>query len=219
MASPEIEVDSDSKTPKNEAHIFDVFSACAYGDFPKLRKFVEENCASLSKPDGNGYYALHWASLNNFPDIVQYVIEHGGDVNAVDNSQQTALHWSAVRGAVSVADILLQNGARVEAADINGYRPMKPTFNGEQELHTTDTGIPYWEGVHVAAQYGQTAFINHLVAKYHADFDAPDRDGRSPLHWASEGGFKVGGKYGAWLEMTYLPYSGNTSIFCNMREE
>lgn len=166
MASPEIEVDSDSKTPKNEAHIFDVFSACAYGDFPKLRKFVEENCASLSKPDGNGYYALHWASLNNFPDIVQYVIEHGGDVNAVDNSKQTALHWSAVRGAVSAADILLQNGARVEAADINGYR-----------------------AVHVAAQYGQTAFINHLVAKYHADFDAPDRDGRSPLHWAAYKGF------------------------------
>ena len=23
---------------------------------------------------------------------------------------------------------------------------MKPTFDGEQELHTTDTGIPYWEG-------------------------------------------------------------------------
>lgn len=39
------------------------------------------------------------------------------------------------------------------------------------------------QAVHVAAQYGQTAFINHLVAKYHADFDAPDRDGRSPLHW------------------------------------
>ena len=41
----------------------------------------------------------------------------------------------------------------------------------------------FLQAVHVAAQYGQTAFINHLVAKYHADFDAPDRDGRSPLHW------------------------------------
>ncbi|GMP38733.1 hypothetical protein CsSME_00009874 [Camellia sinensis var. sinensis] len=37
--------------------------------------------------------------------------------------------------------------------------------------------------VHVAAQYGQTTFLNHVVAKYHADFDAPDNDGRSPLHW------------------------------------
>lgn len=39
------------------------------------------------------------------------------------------------------------------------------------------------QAVHVAAQYGQTAFLNHIVAKYHADFDVPDNDGRSPLHW------------------------------------
>lgn len=39
------------------------------------------------------------------------------------------------------------------------------------------------QAVHVAAQYGQTAFLNHIIAKYHADFDVPDNDGRSPLHW------------------------------------
>lgn len=39
------------------------------------------------------------------------------------------------------------------------------------------------QAVHVAAQYGQTAFLNHIVAKHGADFDAPDNDGRSPLHW------------------------------------
>jgi len=36
---------------------------------------------------------------------------------------------------------------------------------------------------HVAAQYGQTAFLYHIVAKWNADHDAPDNDGRSPLHW------------------------------------
>ena len=75
MASAEIEVDSDSKTPRNGVPVVDVFSACVYGDLPKLRKFVEEDRASVSKPDGNGYYALQWAALNSFPDIVQYVIE------------------------------------------------------------------------------------------------------------------------------------------------
>lgn len=80
--------------------------------------------------------------------------------------QQTALHWAAVRGGIAVTDVLLQNGARVEAADINGYR-----------------------AVHVAAQYGQTSFLNHIVAKYHADFDVPDNEGRSPLHWAAYKGF------------------------------
>ncbi|EOX97299.1 Palmitoyltransferase TIP1, putative isoform 1 [Theobroma cacao] len=167
MASSEIEVVSSESEPKTQqVPVIDVFSASAYGDFDKLRKFVEEDGASLTTPDGNGYYALQWAALNNFPDIAQYITEHGGNVNAIDNNKQTALHWAAVRGSIAVADVLLQNGARVEATDINGYR-----------------------AVHVAAQYGQTAFLNHIVAKYHADYDAPDNDGRCPLHWAAYKGF------------------------------
>ncbi|XP_009368343.1 probable protein S-acyltransferase 23 isoform X1 [Pyrus x bretschneideri] len=169
MASSEIEVvSSEPNTQKNpaEVSVLDVFSASAYGDFQKLRKFVEQDGASLSKPDVHGYYALHWAALNNFPDIAHYIIQHGCDVNATDNVQRTALHWAAVQGAIAAADVLLQNGARVEAADVHGYR-----------------------AVHVAAQYGQTSFLNHIVAIYHADFDAPDNEGRSPLHWAADKDF------------------------------
>uniref|UniRef100_A0A1D1Z4B1 S-acyltransferase n=1 Tax=Anthurium amnicola TaxID=1678845 RepID=A0A1D1Z4B1_9ARAE len=181
MASPdlEIEVVSDSKPQQNgnpnEAAatgavvanpIVDVFSASAYGDLQALRRYVEEDGFPLSKPDGNGYYPLQWASLNGYSDIVQYIIEHGGDVNATDNVQQTALHWAAVRGSIATADVLLDNGARVEAADLNGYR-----------------------AVHVAAQYGQTGFLNHIVIKYGADFDSLDNDGRSSLHWAAYKGF------------------------------
>lgn len=36
---------------------------------------------------------------------------------------------------------------------------------------------------HVAAQYGQTTFLYHIVTKWNADPDVPDNDGRSPLHW------------------------------------
>ncbi|RWR74047.1 S-acyltransferase 23 [Cinnamomum micranthum f. kanehirae] len=177
MASPdsEIEVVTDSQNHQNsnslngfpaEDIIVDVYSASAYGSLPKLRKFVEVDGFPLSKPDGNGYYALQWAALNNYSDITQYIIERGGEVNAIDNSQQTALHWAAVRGSVAAADVLLQNGARIEVADVNGYR-----------------------AVHFAAQYGQTGFLNHIVTRYGADFDAPDNDGRSPLHWAAYKGF------------------------------
>ncbi|CAH1414992.1 unnamed protein product [Lactuca virosa] len=55
--------------------VFDVFSASAYGDLLKLRKFVEDDVVSLSQPDANGYYPLQWASVNNFPDVAQYIIE------------------------------------------------------------------------------------------------------------------------------------------------
>ncbi|GJS52377.1 putative ribonuclease H-like domain-containing protein [Tanacetum coccineum] len=87
---------------------------------------------------------------------------HGGDINATDLSGQTALHWSAVRGAIQVADLLLHEGAQIHAADVYGYQI-----------------------THVAAQYGQTALLYHIVTKWNADPDTPDNDGRSPLHWYS----------------------------------
>ncbi|KAG5038312.1 putative protein S-acyltransferase 23 [Glycine max] len=175
MASSEIEVVSSSSVSKpnnDQPPILDIFTASAHGDFNKLRTFVEQDGASVSLPDSNGYYALQWASLNNFHDIAHYLIQHGADVNAKDNMQQTALHWAAVRGSTLAADVLVENGARVEAADVNGYRV----------VHST-------HAVHVAAQYGQAAFLNHIVVKYHADFDVPDNDGWSPLHWAAYKGF------------------------------
>ena len=42
---------------------------------------------------------------------------------------------------------------------------------------------------HVAAQYGQTAFLYHVALRWDADVDAPDADGRTPLHWAAYKGF------------------------------
>ncbi|KAL5985616.1 Protein S-acyltransferase 24 [Asimina triloba] len=140
----------------------DVYTAAAYGDLEKLQRLVESEGCSVSEPDNLGYYALQWAALNNRTAAAQYIIEHGGDVNAADHTGQTALHWSAVRGAIQVAELLLQEGARVNVADLYGYQ-------------TT----------HVAAQYGQTAFLYHIVTRWNADPDVPDNDGRSPLHWYS----------------------------------
>ena len=43
--------------------------------------------------------------------------------------------------------------------------------------------------VHVAAQYGQTAFLYHVALRWEADVDSADEDGRTPLHWAAYKGF------------------------------
>ncbi|KAI7738966.1 hypothetical protein M8C21_018833 [Ambrosia artemisiifolia] len=169
----EVQQSRDLNTPTNgttttdeEILKDDVYTAAAYGDLEKLQRLVESEGCSVSQPDSLGYYALQWAALNNRAAAAQYIIQHGGDINATDLTGQTALHWSAVRGAVQVADLLLQEGAHIHAADVYGYQ-------------TT----------HVAAQYGQTALLYHIVTKWNADPDVPDNDGRSPLHWAAYKGF------------------------------
>ncbi|XP_051152494.1 protein S-acyltransferase 24-like [Andrographis paniculata] len=144
----------------------DVYTAAAYGDLNKLRRLVETDGCSVSDPDAHGYYALQWAALNNWPAAAHYIIQHGADINAQDHQGQTALHWSAVRGGIQVAEALLQEGAQISIADNNGYQ-------------TT----------HVAAQFGQTAFLHYIVAKWNADPDVCDNNGRSPLHWAAYKGF------------------------------
>ncbi|TVU08302.1 hypothetical protein EJB05_41702 [Eragrostis curvula] len=149
-----------AETAEDESLKNDVYTAAAYGDLEKLQRLVEGEGRPVSEPDGGGYHALQWAALNNRVAAAQYILEHGGDVNAVDHTGQTALHWSAVRGHIQVAELLLKEGAKVDAADLYGY-----------------------QATHVAAQYGQTAFIYHIVAKWNADPDVPDNDGRSPLHW------------------------------------
>ncbi|KAH0888559.1 hypothetical protein HID58_050988 [Brassica napus] len=166
-SNPKENGESNSSKPiEDESLKNDVYTASAYGDLEKLHRLVECEGCSVSEPDGLGYYALQWSALNNRSAVAQYIIEHGGDVNATDHTGQTALHWSAVRGAVQVAELLLQEGARVDATDMYGYQP-----------------------THVAAQYGQTAFLCHVISKWNADPDVPDNDGRSPLHWAAYKGF------------------------------
>lgn len=42
---------------------------------------------------------------------------------------------------------------------------------------------------HVAAQYGQTAFLYYVALQWGADVDSCDVDGRTPLHWGAYKGF------------------------------
>ncbi|CAN6230604.1 unnamed protein product [Urochloa humidicola] len=165
-AGPAVAAGAEQEEGDEEALKDDVYTGAAYGDLEKLHRLVEREGCTVTEPDALGYHALQWAALNNRVAAAQYILEYGADVNAIDHTGQTALHWSAVRGHIQVAELLLKEGAKVDAADLYGYQ-------------TT----------HVAAQYGQTAFLCHIVAKWNADHDVPDSDGRSPLHWAAYKGF------------------------------
>ncbi|KAL0365252.1 UNVERIFIED_CONTAM: putative protein S-acyltransferase 23 [Sesamum angustifolium] len=167
MASSEIEIVSDSNEHKPPMATLTKFTSSTFSPPPRMETLTSSGSSwnTTVFPCPNRWQRLLPPPVGRPQQFCRHC-SNGGEVNAKDNAGQTALHWAAVRGSIAAADVLLQNGARVEAADVNGYRP-----------------------VHVAAQYGQTGFLNYIVAKYHADFDVPDNDGRSPLHWAAYKGF------------------------------
>jgi len=167
-SKPDGEAPSASATPRSQAEpaIDTIYKACAYGDVDKLRLFVEQEPALVNAADPQGYFALQWGALNNRVAVCSYLIEKGAKVNAVDGAGQTALHWSAVRGSLAAAETLLRSNADIEKADSRGYTVC-----------------------HVAAQYGQVSFLYHLALNWNANFEQPDKDGRTSLHWAAYKGF------------------------------
>lgn len=143
-----------------------ITKACAFGDFDALQRFVEADSTSVNATDSQGYFPLQWAALNNRIAEVNFLLSKGSAINQQDSTGQTALHWAAVRGSLPVIETLLRNDANIDIKDNRGYT-----------------------ACHVAAQYGQTAALYHLALKWGVDIDAPDNDGRTPIHWAAYKGF------------------------------
>jgi palmitoyltransferase len=133
---------------KPEEKIDTISKACAYGDFDKLKAFIETDPSCVNQPDEQGYFPLQWAALNNRVVETNYLLNQGAAVNARDSTGQTALHWAAVRGSLPCIETLLRNTADPAVADNRGYT-----------------------ACHVAAQYGQTAVLYHLALKWGVDCD------------------------------------------------
>ncbi|CAD6336091.1 unnamed protein product [Miscanthus lutarioriparius] len=146
----------------------DVYTAAAYGDLEKLQRLVEGEGRPVTEPDGGGYHALQWAALNNRVAAAQYILEVAlspGSRAPSNASQIGLLYLHIYSRSLCVAIGGFRHGADINAVD-----------------HTGQTALHWSAATHVAAQYGQTAFIYHIVAKWNADPDIPDNDGRSPLH-------------------------------------
>jgi ankyrin repeat protein len=133
---------------KPDEKIDSISKACAYGDFDKLKAFIEADPSCVNQPDEQGYFPLQWAALNNRVVETNYLLNQAAAVNARDGTGQTALHWAAVRGSLPCVETLLRNGADPALADNRGYTPC-----------------------HVAAQYGQTAVLYHMALKWGVDCD------------------------------------------------
>ncbi|XP_066317993.1 protein S-acyltransferase 24-like isoform X2 [Miscanthus floridulus] len=129
------------------------------------------------------------AAYGDLEKLHRLVERDGRSVTVPDALGYHALQWAALNNRVAAAQYILEHGANVNAIDHTGQTALHwSAVRG----HVQVAELLLKEGAkttHVASQYGQTAFLCHIVTKWNADHDVPDNDGRSPLHWAAYKGF------------------------------
>ncbi|KAH0850158.1 LOW QUALITY PROTEIN: hypothetical protein HID58_095723 [Brassica napus] len=147
----------------------------------------KENGESSSKPiedeslKNDVYTAAAYGDWRSFIDWLS-----GCSVSEPDGLGYYALQWSALNNRSAVAQYIIEHGGDVHATDHTGQTALHwSAVRGATQVADSYCKRP----THVAAQYGQTAFLCHVVSKWNADPDVPDNDGRSPLHWAAYKGF------------------------------
>jgi ankyrin repeat protein len=99
---------------------------------------------------------------NDFIEGLEMFPKLGGDFNCTDSFGYTPLHWAAIKGRSEMASFLIDKGVRVEAKCLN-YE---------------------FTALHCAINENQIPVFNVLILKG-SNFMARDKDGNTPLHFAS----------------------------------
>ena len=122
---------------------------------------------------------LYYAALCGFHDLVEHLItKHPQDVNADGGYYVRPLVAALAREHFQTASLLHHNGADLNVRNREGKHPL-----------------------HAAASSGNFKMVRILIEYGPAHIDATDKDGWTPLHWASIGDdFKDGSAFRLLLE-------------------
>ena len=140
--------------------------AAERGNVTVLRLLLQgKSEAFVNIEDPQGRTALSWAAGSGMTDTTACLLESGADTEVEDIHGRTPLLWAAAQGHESIADMLLSNGADVESSDLEG----RTAFSWIAEKG---------DGWFAALLLGRSE-----VAPYNSD-----KNGRTPLIWASMNG-------------------------------
>lgn len=151
-----------------------------------LRSGADANCAVDWEP--GGATVLHKAAQHKDGAIVSSLLLASADVRALDHNSQTAMHHAARTGAEEACfGLLLKNWEETqESESIAAEHAAEMLLRGAGRRDEGGCGAAAENAAAAAAlQHAQLHFSSNLYA-----YDALDKWGRTPLHWAVNNGHR-----------------------------
>ena len=147
--------------------------------------------------------------------IVRILLDHGADVryvsyNGPNRERLTPLNNAIKRSKLDTTELLLHRGAGLNDIDTSGFTPLHHAAKQRNEklvellLNHGASGLAELDNgslpIHIAASHGRQKNIEVLLNRTGVSINATNKDGYTPLIFASEGG--------QWLTIEYLLNKG-----------
>ena len=82
---------------------------------------------------GDGYTALHWATMSKRTDVIERLLHEGADVNRQTRwNKNTPLHLAARRNKTEAVRLLLDNGADINLKNDNNKTALDVARKGSE---------------------------------------------------------------------------------------
>ncbi|XP_063232141.1 uncharacterized protein LOC134536319 [Bacillus rossius redtenbacheri] len=152
--------------------------------------------ADVEADDKDGLTALHCAASRGHTDCVETLVSLcGAETDVIDSNGCTALFYAATLGHADCTQLLLAYGAEPNRQDRKGRTPAHcGAAKGQLETlrilgaHGADLWLRNARGdypLHEAVASGRKELVRWLLAQRPDAVNAPNNDGRCPLHVAA----------------------------------
>ncbi|MBI2843862.1 MAG: ankyrin repeat domain-containing protein [Armatimonadetes bacterium] len=145
---------------------FGLMHAAAARGSVRIGRMLQKRGLSLEATDDGGYAPLHWAAQEGQTRFARWLVENGVQLNIEEESGLIPLFIAASEGHRGFVKLLLEAGQDVNYANALGT------------------------ALHSAFAWDKMAIVD-ILDRYGARFDVKDEDGRYPIWYAVNYGYKT----------------------------